>query len=249
MQSATPDGTKKTRRIQFAPPLLAVMISIFGISLFIALGKWQLERADEKTELLRHYERQQAQPSVALPDGNIENLGQWHYQKISLTGKPLHDRQFLLDNQMRDGKPGLNVITPFERPDGSLILVDRGWVALGVRTDLPDVSINVERMQIEGIVYVPLGQPFALGAPDEGISGWPRLITHVDYAELGARLGVVLPELTIRLAPKSAHGYYRKWPLFAGSPDRNTAYAIQWFAFALATLVIFLVLNVKIKRD
>ncbi len=249
MDITPPNNIRKTKRIQFKPPLLAVFLTVFGVSLFIGLGKWQLERADDKAELLRQHQQQQMQPMLALPNGDIKNLKQWQYQKVSFTGKPLADRQFLLDNQIRNGKLGLNVMTPFERLNSSLILVDRGWIALkSSRDSLPDVSIDAQPMRVEGTVYVPVGKPFAVGVSDEGSTGWPRLVTHINYAEMSERLGADLPAFTIRMSPELAGDYYREWPLIATSPDKNLAYAVQWFAFALAALIIFLVLNVKVKH-
>ena len=40
-----------------------------------------------------------------------------------------------------------------------------------------------------------------------------------------------------------ADTYKAQWVIYASSPKRNLGYAFQWFAMALALLVIFIVLH------
>ncbi|KAG0359271.1 surf-like protein, partial [Gamsiella multidivaricata] len=53
----------------------------------------------------------------------------FEYRKVKVTGHFRHDQEILLGPRTRgDGQPGYFIITPFERSNGSKILVRRGWV-------------------------------------------------------------------------------------------------------------------------
>lgn len=210
-----------------------------------------MQRADEKTQLLKQFTQNKTKPIIALPTDLSKDLKMLAYRNVFFVGTPLTDRQFLLDNQIRNGKAGVNVITPFERDDGSIILVDRGWIEFS-REQIPSVQLAAERVQIQGEVYIPAGKAFSLGSMDEGMSAWPRLITHLDYTSIGERLGTAIPELTIRMdpytTPHPVPAYLREWPEMTRlQPDRNRAYAIQWFAMAFTVLILFIVLNFRIS--
>ncbi len=54
-----------------------------------------------------------------------------------------------------------------------------------------------------------------------------------------AQLGAPLLPFVLRLSPHSEHGYVREWQTRTGlSPERHVGYAVQWFALAVALVVL-----------
>lgn len=234
---------------RFSPPLLAVLLTILVSALFAGLGRWQIERMYQKQQILEQYEQRQTEPPLlGLPTATAD-LEQWRYRRVQLGGRLLADRQFLLDNQVLDGRVGFNVLTPLVLNDERTVLVDRGWVALGERReDLPDIRITEEVQSISdirGTIYVPFGKPFALDHATAGAVGWPRIIQYLDFKALGDLLGKPLVPMVVRLSAQQGEGYKRKWQVVAMSADKHLAYAVQWFGLALVPIILLLVLNLK----
>lgn len=234
---------------QFSPPLLAFLAAIFLSALFTGLGRWQIERMYEKEEILEQYKQRQSEAVVAALPPATADLEEWRYRRVQLSGAMLADRQFLLDNQVVNGRVGFNVLTPMVLDDGRTVLVDRGWVAMGARReDLPDTRITTEINTIIGTIYVPFGEPFALDGATVGEVGWPRIVQYLDFKALGDLLGTALLPMVVRLSPQQAGGYKRKWPVIPMSADKHLAYAVQWFALAGVPIILLLVLNLKRRK-
>ena len=234
---------------QFSPPILALLSAIFLSALFAGLGRWQLERMYEKEQILLQHQQGQSEPAVAELPPAIADLEKWRYRRVQLDGQMLADRQFLLDNQVVDGRVGFNVLTPMILDDGRTVLVDRGWVAMGIRReDLPDTRLTTEMNAITGTVYVPFGEAFALDGATVGEVGWPRIVQYLDFKALGDLLDVSLLPMVVRLSPQQAGGYKRKWTIIPMSADKHLAYAVQWFALAAVPFILLLVLNLKRRR-
>ena len=233
-------------RYRFSPPLLAILLTVLVSALFAGLGRWQIERMYQKEQILEQYQqRQEAPPITQLPVATDE-IEKWRYRRVQLNGRLLEDRQFLLDNQVLDGRVGFNVLTPMILDDGRTVLLDRGWVALGVRReDLPDVRLTAEIADIAGTIYVPFGDPFALDGATVGEIGWPRIVQYLDFKALGDLLGSPLLPMVVRLSPEQMGGYKRKWSIIPMSADKHLAYAVQWFALAAVPIILLLVLNIK----
>uniref|UniRef100_A0A0R3S4N2 SURF1-like protein n=1 Tax=Elaeophora elaphi TaxID=1147741 RepID=A0A0R3S4N2_9BILA len=122
--------------------------SIIGLAaplLAFALGAWQLQRLQWKTNLLKKIEYRMNQEVVPFPDNNLSLLDDLEYAKVKVTGEFLHDHEFYVQPRQRFdkgestsksrppvnsfGSPGAQVITPFKlHPSGNIILVNRGWV-------------------------------------------------------------------------------------------------------------------------
>ena len=236
----------KLGHYQFSPPLLALLSAIFLSALFAGLGRWQIDRMHQKEEIIAQYQQRQAEPAIdRLPSPN-DDLEEWRYRQVQLNGRLLAERQFLLDNQISGGRVGFNVLTPMALDDGNTVLVDRGWVAMGVRReDLPDVRLTADPDTIIGTIYVPFGEPFALGSATIGEVGWPRIVQYLDFKALGDLLGTPLLPMVVRLSPQQAGGYKREWSLIAMSADKHLAYAVQWFGLAAVPMILLLVLNIK----
>ena len=157
----------------------------------------------------------------------------------------------MLDNQIHNHHVGYNILTPFKISNSDfVVLVDRGWVSVGEsRERLPDVDVDETSRKVTGVIYTPFGDPYTLGEIDNGDIQWPRLIQYLDFKALSQRLGSPLQPFTLRLDSDQENGYLREWEIFAFSPNKHIAYALQWFALALTLLIIFIVLHVSKSKS
>jgi surfeit locus 1 family protein len=224
----------------------AVLVALVLAGFLASLGVWQLQRAEEKRAIVAEQERRAAEPVTSL-DPTPQDPAEWRFRLVEVAGYYLGDRQFLLDNQVRRGQVGYNVLTPFRLADsGALVLVDRGWVPQGPRRDLlPDVGVTEVGQHIVAQVYVPFGEAYRLGTLDEGEAGWPRRVQYLGLDELGERLGEPLAPMVLRLDPQAEHGYLREWDTVPFTPERHIAYALQWFGLAIVLLVVFVAAQLR----
>ena len=151
------------------------LCTIVVLSLFVTLGTWQMGRGNVKSEIELAIEDNSAEFEwVNLPISSVEN---WRYRKIKLSGRYHANKQFLLDNQVRDGATGYNVMTPFFVEQYKMwVLVDRGWLIQGAdRTKLPSVDLDSQALTVSGRLYAPYEAAYSLGGIADGEdAGWPR---------------------------------------------------------------------------
>jgi surfeit locus 1 family protein len=77
-------------------------------------------------------------------------------------------------------------------------------------------------------------------------ASWPRILNFPTYGTLRNMLPAPLAQRILLLDPQAADGFERVWQIsLRVSPERHIAYAVQWFAFAAAAIVIYLVLVLK----
>ena len=221
------------------------LAGVLCLALFVSLGNWQLQRADDKRAVMADFERAADAPHGSL-DLSVRPLEALRFMPVQFQGRHLVDRQFLLDNQVVNGQVGYRVLTPVEhQASGRTVLLERGWISRGeTRAGLPDVETGLPAGQvtIRGHVYVPYGEGYRLGVIDEGRTEWPRVIQYLDFEAIGERLGRHVEPLTVRLDEDAPHGFARDWrPVLPMGPERHLAYAVQWFGLALALIVIALI--------
>ena len=117
-----------TRRWQ-RPSWFAIVLTIAGVVLFVRLGEWQLDRARNAQELLDAFDA--AQHSAFEDFAAIAaDPPAARFPHVRVRGRFVEGRGYLRDEQVRDGKVGVEVIDAFA-VDGSaaVLLVDRGWIA------------------------------------------------------------------------------------------------------------------------
>ena len=61
--------------------------------------------------------------------------------------------------------------------------------------------------------------------------------------QLAAALGVPLGARILLLDPAAPFGYVRAWQPPGLAPLRHFSYAVQWWSFALATLVLWVIMS------
>ena len=213
------------------------------LALFIALGFWQLGRADEKQALLQKQSRAQS-GSVFTINDSLDYHQVLRYARVTLTGRYDQDKQFLVDNQVFKKRVGYFIMTPFlpERQQRS-VLVNRGWVPANLdRTILPDPSLQSTKSTITGRLnnFPSVGIKLA-GAEIPG-AGWPSVVQLVDSQVLANKLKYPLHKFQVQLDSDMADGYQRSWPsaMQTMPPEKHKAYAMQWFSLAITLAIIFI---------
>jgi len=230
------------------------LVVLLLLPLLIYLGLWQLDRYDIKRGMVQEQAENQARPITSVRSMDlIDSMGRG--RSVSMTGEFDLKRQFLLINRKHAGRAGFTVFTPFRLESGGAILVNRGWVADLTGMDfIPELPGTPGEIKITGLLDTPPSIGIKLGPPQVGIAGWPRKILYMEMAWIGSELQLDLPTYTLLQVSPQEQGFVRNWQEHFNNPgglpaQRHMSYAIQWFALALALLVIYVVVNLKkIKR-
>jgi surfeit locus 1 family protein len=102
--------------------LLFSIFVFFFISIFIALGSWQLVRLNWKNELLNKIDVSLKKEPVDLMTNVPED-----YLKIKTSGVIDFDKQIYLYSLNEKGLPGFNVVNPIIINNKNFLL-NRGWI-------------------------------------------------------------------------------------------------------------------------
>lgn len=208
--------------------------------LFTRLGLWQLQRMHEKQDLIDRFEHPaELDLPQAIADGSL-------FAHVRVRGRYNLSWHLLLDNKILDGRAGVQVMTLFQADDGLPILVNRGWLPLPPdRNSLPEIPTPSGQSKISGVLTRPPEVGVRLGGPEnlQNLAG-PRLITYFAMSELEAAVGQKLSPWLIHLDASDSTGFDgRDWKPTVMLPAQHGAYAVQWFALALVTAIIWLVLG------
>ncbi len=205
----------------------------FAVACF-ALGNWQLARRAEAhaavVKVETNYDSAPKPLTTLLPElDSFDAAREWSQARMS--GTYLRDQQLLVRTRPLGGEPGFEVLVPLRLEDGSIFIVDRGWVPTGSTHDTPDVVPAAPTGTVEVIARLKPGEPRIPGrtAPQGQIA----TIELHDIAQLldeptytGA-YGLMVAE-----APAAAENP-TPLPRPARDEGPHLSYAFQWFVFAL----------------
>ena len=238
------------KRMRFRPSLFAVCLTVATVACLLSLGRWQLHRAAEKQDMLQHHRQGLMQPAHQLPLSDNQGLTVEQYQRVQAQGKFINQHNFLLDNQFYRHRVGYDVITPLQLADGAWVLVDRGWVPMGLsRQNRPKIAEVAGQVSLEGHAYYPSEKTWVLSSVLDNPGQWPLLIEKINTDRLGKLLHHPLYPYIMRLDARSPHGFARDWKIVSMSPAKHHAYALQWFSMAIVVMIIFVGWNVRTAND
>ena len=230
---------------RFSPSWPITVGALLLCTLFIRLGFWQWDRGTARQAQWTEFSRG-ADAVMALGSRGLEAVPR--FQRITVAGQLEGEHQFLLDNRTHDGRAGYEVLTPLDRPDGRIALVDRGWVPFtGSRKRLPEISLASRGpVTVTGRADDLPSGGLAIGRAAPPVEGdWPKVTSYPTMSELSAALARPLEPRIVLLDPREPDGYVRDWHPPGMQPIRHWSYAIQWWAFAVVTLIFWAVASRK----
>ena len=210
------------------------MAVVFAIAC-VLLSQWQFGRNEEtiaaNTLVTHNYNAVPVAPSVLLSTKSSYSAKE-EWRTVLLVGQYLPAKQLLVRDRVLGDNPGFEVLTPFRETDGSIFIVDRGWVSIGTKKTAPDyvppAPTGPERVvarlqQSETILpgrVAPAGQVSEINLPTVG------RMTKLSGLYTGA-YGLLASESP---APSER-------PIAAAKPVLDPgpflSYAFQWILFAL----------------
>jgi surfeit locus 1 family protein len=226
-------------RVRWVPTLLLAL----PIPLFIALGVWQLDRADQKREEARVLSERVEMPAlnITAPITDPEAL---RFRKLEARGTFEPEGQILIENRRQGNRTGFHVITPL-RVDGSdlRVLVNRGWIPAGADGSPAPAPVPDGTVTVVGEAHIPSPPALVLHGGSEASKEWGRRWPYLTVDLYQAALGYAVEPVVILQDPGDADGFLRSWPREMPKEGMHIGYAIQWFAFALIALVLWLRLS------
>lgn len=202
----------------FRPRPWAVAAAAAACAAGIALGLWQTQRAEDKRNAEARVER------------------------ISVRGEFLPARTVLLDNKLRQGRSGYEVVTPLKLAASDMhVLVNRGWIASGAtREHIPAVATPAGEVLVEGIVREHLPRVLQAGPAAHG-----RVRQNLAVEDFAAETGLALLPFVVEQHSSLADGLARDWPRAVSGPEKNEMYAMQWYSLAALAVVLLVVLSFR----
>ncbi|MCI0678118.1 MAG: SURF1 family protein [Actinobacteria bacterium] len=219
-------------------PVLATLVVAVMTVAFVILGMWQLDRHRQR-ERANEAARTRFEAPALTGLGGVDSDSV--YRRVSLVGVYDPSEEVLIRSQVHRGVAGFHVITPLVTGDGTVILVNRGWVPLEFDTaPVDDAPPPVGETVVEG--WIAIGQTRPRFGPTDPPTGRLEVLSRVD-------IGRIQQQTSHALAPVYvvASGEGEALPVPAPGPDLDDAgphlgYAVQWFGFAAIALVGYVAL-------
>ncbi|AWB35856.1 SURF1 family protein [Orrella marina] len=250
--------------------LAVSLLAVLGLT-FVGMGRWQLNRADERRAIGAQIERGRMTAPVQIRPGmKTSDANPW--QSAQATGHWLPQYTVLLDNRAQDGRPGLWLAMPLALADDTVLLVLRGWVPRPIagqgeiaKMELPDGFVTIRGEIAE---HVPRLYELQEDGPLQ-FDGSERLVESeitLDLMNLPRRQNLSLDDLSNALPGQAVlpfvltqtaeddsilvdgRSLIRDWPQPSVDADKNMGYAMQWFMFASIAFGALVVLLWRTRR-
>ncbi|MCD2442192.1 SURF1 family protein [Agromyces sp. SYSU K20354] len=198
-----------------------------------ALGTWQLNRrAEALAEVARidaNYDADPVPVAEALPDPAAFDVDQ-RWQVVALSGEFLTDEEVVVRNRPFEGSSGFEVITPFRLDDGTVFMVDRGWIPQNSE-GRPSEAAPAPSGEVDVTARLKAGEGGIAGRTSTGDE-----LATIDLGELAERVGEPAYTGAYGVLVQSGADVDEP-PLAAARPIRDEgphlSYALQWYVFAL----------------
>lgn len=236
--------------------ILFALIALAASAGFVRLGFWQLERhreVNEETETRAArlaLEPVPLRPSMLVEDSVSALAG----RRVSVSGSWEFEREVVIRSRARSGTPGVHIVTPLRLDPttddpgamGPSVLVLRGWLgspaATGVRVAetgrAPRLGDDATRLALVRESRTGHGGPMVeLDSEGGAISSYAAIDVEMIAREADESAPFFLQLLPVARSDDDPPEVPFPVPLPTPGAGPHMSYAIQWFSFALITLV------------
>lgn len=209
--------------------IVLAVVCLLVFSGFVGLGLWQLHRLSWKHDLIARVDARIHAPPISPPapsDWSQVDAAHDEYRRVLLHGHYLADRDTRVQALTELGS-GFWVLSPFQLEDGSVVLVNRGFIAADFHNTLPSDTASTV------IGLLRLSEPGG-GFLRHNIPAQNRWYSR-DVTAIAAARGLqnVAPFFVDAEVDTSTPTWPRAGLTVTHFQDNHLGYALTWFALAL----------------
>ena len=214
-------------------------LTILFAAVCSGLGVWQLARRDQAlTELFKidsNFDSNPVPVTEALPElTDFDESQKW--MPVELTGTYLVGDEMLARNRPLNVNPGFEVLTPFLLTDGTIFIVDRGWLPTGQEQDAPDTVPAPPTGTVTVVARLKASEPDLPGRTASG-----NQVATINLSTIAERLNEPTYTGAYGLMAKESPAATEERPTAVLKPIRDEgphlSYAFQWFVFGLLAFI------------
>ena len=204
-----------------------LVATIFAISCAF-LSQWQFDRRAHRVAEIELVKNNYDSPPISLDGFETTPADKW--RPVTVEGHYLLGKQLLVRNRPQNGQPGFETVLPFQTTSGQVLIISRGWLPTGSKTDSPDM------------VPLPSGATQTVTARLVAFEAKPNRdapigqVAGINTDELNSKLGIDFrQDWYLRLISESDQQATTPTPLLKPSTDEGNhlSYALQWILFAI----------------
>lgn len=216
----------------------ALMVLLAAV--MVALGFWQLHRYHERSTINARIDA--ASSGAPVPVGQVLT-GQASppagaaWTRVRLTGEYDPAHEIVVRERTVNSQVGYEIVDPLRMSDGSVVLVDRGWLAAPVTQGalaMPTVPpAPTGEVTVTGLVHLPESRADTPIRTDGRV-----IVRRISPAKLAGALPypVLGGYVTLDTQQPAADPAFVGIPVDHQDSGMNAGYVVQWWAFALITV-------------
>ena len=196
------------------------------------MGTWQLYRLQWKQDLISQINRGLKSSPINYSKDINKN-----YQRVQLTGNFNPSFQIFLYSLNEKGKPGFDVITPFETNNKENVLVNRGWIAKNLKNKVPS---NLTSSSITGMLRTANRKN--LFTPENDLQ--ENIWFYLNLNDVEKFTGKKFSKYIVYLEDKNIDVPKPK-KITIDIPNNHLKYAITWYAISISIIFYYLYFRQK----
>ena len=212
------------------------MFNIFVLSvitLFCALGTWQLIRLQWKNTLI-----DQISEGLKSSPINYSDKVKVNYQRVKIEGRYNFGKQIYLYSLNEKGQPGYDVITPFESLNSENVLVNRGWIQSNLKNN--NIINKTIGSKIQGLILRNIKPNIFKPENDIETNIW----FSINLEQAKEVTGKNFSNYILYLEDKKTNIPNPK-KITINLPNNHLKYAITWYSISISIFGYFLYFRKK----
>jgi cytochrome oxidase assembly protein ShyY1 len=214
--------------------IVTLLVLAFAIACYTLLAPWQFRRNEERSTT--NAAVRASFTAAPVPLGTLGPGSEWRL--ATLSGTYLPEGEAIARLRTVQGEPAFEVLTPFRQTDGSVVLVDRGFVR-------PDDTSQISGYpappggRVDLVARVRADETDNRPAFSDRTNGGRRQVYAVDSRTVAAATGLPIRPGYLQLESGSP-GVLGPLPLPELDAGPFLSYALQWLAFGTMAILAWL---------
>lgn len=211
-----------------------LIFAIIFVPITISLGFWQLDRAQEKKEIIANYDKLLTSEPVSLNTKSIYK----NWQPATTMGR-FKDIVIFEDNAILSGRAGFKIYHLFENGDGSYMFVHRGFIERNmIKNNLPLIDTPKGKQSLKGSVLIKQDNSFVQDIEESDA----RIIQEFNIERLINKFPILkdryLHPFLFNLDIRDKNKFLAIEKPVNMAASKHIGYAIQWFGLCIALIIL-----------